>query len=102
MRYSPSVKEMSLDDSQNDKFSRKASVRIWPKFDKISWDGMSSTFAKFKKLLEGHLIQVGAGYLIESRFYKVYLHFGEEYFKSDQFWYTHRISEYQAAYDKEY
>src|SRR5688572_28824776 len=93
----PSVKELSLTESQNDKFNQKANVRIRPKFDKISWDSMSSTFAKFKKLLEGHLNQVGAGYLIESRFYKVYLHFGVEYFKSDQFWHTHRISEYQAA-----
>src|SRR5687767_15075011 len=96
-KYPPSVKELSQTTSQNDKYVHSISAKVRPKFDKISWGGMSSTFAKFRKILEGHLIQVGAGYLIEPRFLKVYLLFGVEYFKSDQFWHAHRTTEYQTA-----
>ena len=32
----------------------------------------------------------------------MYLTFGDEYFKTEQFWIAHRVTRYQADYDKEY
>src|SRR5687767_15679556 len=84
-KYPPSVKELSQTTSQNDKYVHSISAKVRPKFDKISWDGMSSTFAKFRKVLEGHLIQVGAGYLIETRFLNMYLNLEQSISKMTSF-----------------
>ena len=36
-----------------------------PKCEKVKWDGLPSSFKRFRKEIEGHLLQVGAGYSTE-------------------------------------
>ena len=38
----------------------------------IKWNGMSGSFTLFKRQLEGHLLQVGAGHLFEKDFVASY------------------------------
>ena len=63
---------------------------------------MNSTFRPFRRELEGHLLQVGAGYLINSAFLDMYKELGTEVFKSDDFWKMFRIPLAQAIYDRQY
>ena len=63
---------------------------------------MSSTFRVFSSLLEGHLMQAGAGYMIDTTFLDIYKKLGAEHLKSDTFWKLHKIPFAQATYDKEY
>lgn len=73
-----------------------------PKFDSAKWDGMSSSFSMFKRALEGHLLQVGAGYMTQPAFLSHYKELKTDYLKSDVFWNIHKISQAQSAYDREY
>ena len=87
--------------------SRDRAMRARPaksrtKFDTAKWDGMSSTFRIFNRSLEGHLLQVGAGYLIQKAFVKNYKVHRSDYFKTDKFWSLYRVSEAQALSDREY
>src|SRR5687768_14064145 len=68
-----SARPVSVSGSQNDKSERLKAHKTRPKFDKISWDGMDLSFAKFKRILEGHLIQFGAVYLLDANFLSEYL-----------------------------
>jgi hypothetical protein len=61
-----------------------------------------STFRSFKRAVEGHLLQVGAGYLTQSTFINAYNEDGENYLTSSNFWNTYQISFSQALYDKQY
>ena len=72
------------------------------KFNKAKWDGMSSSFRAFKKAVEGHLLQVGAGYLTDPSFVQVYLQLGHDYLKSDIFQKKHQVSYPQAIFDREH
>ena len=47
---------------------------------------MNSSFRAFKKAVEGHLLQVGAGYLTNATFLDMYKKSGEDCLKSDVFW----------------
>ena len=66
------------------------------KCDKIKWDGLPSSFKKFRRELEGHLLQVGASYMIEDSFIEMYTKVGIDYLKSNIFWKLHQISTPQA------
>ena len=68
----------------------------------MKWDGMSSTFRVFKKALEGHLLQVGAGYMTQPVFIELYKELKTDYLKSDVFWNLYKVSFAQALYDKQY
>ena len=57
-------------------------AKHWPISDKIKWDGLASSFKKFRKQIEGFLLQVGAGYITDDAFMNVYLQMGMEYFRS--------------------
>src|SRR5687767_2211152 len=63
---------------------------------------MSSTFARFKRLLEGYLITVGAGYLIDPNFMACYMALGPSWFHEDSFWEMNKISTEQAQADSEW
>ena len=80
--------------------AKMAAVR--PKFDSAKWDGMSTTFKSFQRAIEGHLLQVGAGYLTQPAFIEEYEENGTEYLGSSKFWNTYRISYSQATYDRQY
>ena len=63
---------------------------------------MNSTFRPFKRELEGHLLQVGAGYLFNPTFLTMYKELGSEVFKSNEFWNMFKIPLAQAVYDRHY
>src|SRR5688572_25972681 len=73
-----------------------------PKCEKIKWDGLPSSFKKFRKEIEGHLLQVGAGYLTDDSFLMMYSKLGKEFLKSDVFWKLHQVSTPQAYTDCQY
>lgn len=87
---------------QSDRRNRSNPAKIRPKFDKQNWDGMNTTFRIFKRALEGHLLQVGAGYLTNPTFLGIYLELKDECFKSDVFWKMFKIPVAQALYDRQY
>ena len=64
---------------------RMKPCKLRPKFEKVQWDGMHSFFRTFRKAIEGHLLQVGAGYLIDQSFIELYAKLGKNYLKSDVF-----------------
>ena len=66
-------------------------VKNRTKCDKVNWDGLPSSFKKFRKEIEGHLLQVGAGYIIEDSFIEMYTKLGMDYLKSGVFWKLHQI-----------
>src|SRR5687768_14459010 len=72
------------------------------KCDKIKWDGLPSSFKKFRRELEGHLSQVGASYMIEDSFIEMYTKIGIDYLKSGIFWIIHQILTPQAYEDRNY
>src|SRR5688572_6293946 len=73
-----SVRLASVSASQKDRYEQYKPHKIRAKFDKISWDGMNISFAKFKRILGEYLIQVGAGYLLDAAFLQNYLILGHD------------------------
>ena len=73
-----------------------------PQFNTVKWEGMSATFRHFKRAIEGHLIQVGAGYLIQPAFVINYEEAGLTYLSSLAFWDIYKISIQQAHFDRQY
>lgn len=73
-----------------------------PKCEKVKWDGLPSSFKRFRKEIEGHLLQVGAGYFTDNTFMQMYLKLGTEYFKSGVFWKLCQVSTPQAYQDCQY
>ena len=88
--------------SVTDRRMRAASAKIRPKFKKVSWNGLNSTFRLFKRTVEGHLLQVGAGYLTNPTFLDMYEKLGEDCLKSDVFWKMFKVSYPQAVSDRSY
>ena len=70
--------------------------------DKITWDGHLSTFKSFSKVVDGHLLQVNAGYLINPAFMTNYSSHGMDYVKTDEFWTTFEVPVPQVAADAKY
>ena len=67
-----------------------------------TWNGDIEQFPAYRRMIEGHLLQVGAGYLFEKRFLEKYQELGEAYFESDAFIYGYDLSPAQARYDTMY
>ena len=75
--------------------------------EKISWNGRRDTFREYRKTIEGHLLQVDAGYLTDTDFLTEYeIHRADnqhmEYLTSETFWSKHGVSFLQAKSDKQY
>ena len=75
--------------------------------EKISWNGRRDTFREYRKTIEGHLLQVDAGYLTDTDFLTEYeIHRADnqhmEYLTSEAFWSKHGVSFLQAKCDKQY
>src|SRR5687768_18554373 len=101
-KRSSNESKRSSDASNSHAYDRKNTAnaaKIRPKFEKITWNGMSSTFRAFGAALEGHLMQVGAGYLIDTTIIDIYKKLGAEHLNSDTFWQLHKIPLAQAIYD---
>ena len=86
----------------SDRCKRNKPAKKRAKLDTLKWDGMSNSFRSFKTSLEGHLVQVGAGYMIKPRFIETYKEEGIDYFTSEEFWTLYKVSMAQALHDKEY
>ena len=69
---------------------------------KSEWDGMRDTFDQYRTKVEGHLMQVGAGYLIDEHFLKMYKLSQLEYVLSDEFWAKYQVGVKQVKYDRTY
>ena len=69
---------------------------------KHRWDGQRSTFESYQRMIEGYLIMVGAGYIINPHFLSNYEKEGVEYLLSDDFWARYNTSIKQAQFDKKY
>ena len=67
-----------------------------------TWDGKVESFPTFRRMIEGHLLQVGAGYLLDENFLDKYRELGESYFETDMFCYRHDVGLAQARYDNSY
>jgi hypothetical protein len=76
--------------------------------DRITWNGTGESFLAFKQGIEGHLLQVGAGYLLHSHFQYYYKDDPAKcqkavyYFSDNPIWEHHEQSCYQIRFDKEY
>jgi hypothetical protein len=91
----------SMSPSRHDRVHRMKSARCRSKLgEKVKWDGLKSSFKEYSQVLAGHLLQVGAGYLVSTGFVRNYLEQGAAYFKTDEFWYAHFTSEAQALSDR--
>lgn len=97
-------REKSFDGKQveNERALRWKAHKQRPQFNTVKWDGLSSTFRQFKRAIEGHLIQVGAGYMIQSTFVVNYQEHGFPYLSSLVFWDMYKQSCHQAPWDREY
>jgi hypothetical protein len=92
----------SSHSSSSDRYNRAKPAHIRPKFERVHWDGMHATFTTFMRYVEGHLLQVGAGYLTSPSFVQSYRNNQSKFFTTDLFWQTYKISQPQAIYDKHY
>jgi hypothetical protein len=74
--------------------------------DKITWNGKRTTFKQYSEAIEGHILQVGGGYLINKEFikkYKIFAERGEDYFMSGSFTEDYcDVSSSQACLDRTY
>lgn len=74
--------------------------------DRIQWNGQYSLFRSYKLAISGHLLQVGAGYLVDKSFHASYLKYsklGEDYLESEDFRVTYPdITNKQARLDRNY
>ena len=70
--------------------------------DKITWDGHHATFKAYSKVVDGHLLQVNAGYLTNPHFVQKYSEMGMSYIISDEFWNTYQVSIPQVKADATY
>ena len=56
--------------------------------EKIQWDGQCSSFRPYKLAITGHLLQVGAAYLVDTAFHMSYMKYfkaGNDYLESEDF-----------------
>lgn len=67
-----------------------------------TWNGNIKTFPEFRSLLEGFLLQVGVGYLLEKNVRDGYRALGESYFSTENFYERYGVSQAQVSYDKSY
>jgi hypothetical protein len=76
--------------------------------EKVYWDGYTASFLAFRRAIEGHLLQVGAGYLLDAHFLYHYkldptmCQLESRYSTSHEIWICHRQSCHQIRYDTEY
>ena len=96
------IKLNDSDSVMSDRSKRNKPAKNRAKLDTLKWDGMSNSFRSFKTSLEGHLVQVGAGYMIKPKFIETYREEGIEYLKSKEFWSLYKVSMAQALHDREY
>ena len=100
----PKSFSMRIKDSDSviqDRVLQSKPAKFRAKFD-TKWDGLCSSFNVFKRALEGHLLQVGAGYMTQPSFIDHYKELKTDYLKSDVFWNLYKVSFPQALADRQY
>ena len=73
-----------------------------PKVESLSWDGHRGSFRTFQNALEGHLLQIGMGYLLQPSFHQAYMIDTLGYMASDHFYQIYQISTPQSLLDQGY
>ena len=68
----------------NERTMRAKGAKSRAKYDSLKWDGLNTTFKMFKRAIEGHLLQVGAGYITNPDFVAAYDENKLEYFEVPQ------------------
>ena len=76
--------------------------RTCPKVESLSWDGHRWSFRTIQNALEGHLLQIGMGYLLQPSFHQAYMYDSQGYIASEQFFQIYQISTPQAFLYHEY
>ena len=66
------------------------------------WDGKRATFHAYSEAIEGHLLQAGAGYMVNKKFHEQYTEVGPSFIYTGTFLETYHVSEQQAEFDKTY
>ena len=106
------------DNSARSHCSRRSASKIFPHHkaaknraklnEKVYWDGCSDSFQSFRYAIEGHLLQVGAGYLLDAHFLYYYkldpsaCQLEETFSHDSEIWKHHKQSCNQIRYDTEY
>ena len=70
--------------------------------NKITWNGSRQTFDDYHNKIEGHLLQVGIGYLTTQTFLEKYSALGSNYFSDPEFYEDYTTSVPQACCDSQY
>jgi hypothetical protein len=74
--------------------------------DRVYWDGQLSTFRNFKTAITGHMLQMGAAYLVNSDFHHSYVRYllaNMDYLDSEDFRLAYpEVSPAQACLDRTY
>ena len=76
--------------------------------EKIKWNGHNNTFQIFQNAIEGHLLQVSAGYVLEKEFLTHYArdptkyHYEQSYLRSSEVWELTAQSCHQIRTDTQY
>ena len=68
----------------------------------IKWDGSTTTFDVYKTNVESHLLQTGAGYILQEEFQREYCIYGEPYLQEERFCTQYCVSPAQALMDREH
>ena len=106
VRYgkTPSVKSYqgSVRSKRKEDYIRKDSppkTRSNVSSNKIQWDGKRSTYPAFQADLEGTMLRLGMGYLVDTEVMEAYAKEGMDFIESDPFWAEFGISVKQFKYD---
>ena len=70
--------------------------------NKITWNRSRQTFDNYRNKIEGHLLQVGTGYLTTQAFLEKYSALGSDYFSVPEFYEDYATSIPQAHWDSQY
>ena len=80
-----------------------APAKTQPTFSpKHQWNGTSTTYDPYRKLILAHIYQAGAGYLVNVHFTESYSALRGEYLAMDDFWNNYQVSLKQAQYDRQW
>ena len=89
-------------NERHKRYQQAAKTRSNVSCDKMQWDGSCTTFPTFANDLEGNMLRIGIGYMLDADVVKAYQEDGLDYIQTDRFWEEHGISVNQFTYDTKY
>ena len=85
-----SVRHMRSEDYK--RYHASPKIRSNVSGDKLQWDGHRSTYTSFSADLEGTMLRLGAGYMVDRMVMEQYEKKGMDFIKDDAFWTEFGIS----------